>query len=165
MQLVCRSVDAEETRAIGERLAELLEPRDVVILFGELGAGKTTLVQGIGRGLQIADRVASPTFTLVREYTGRLPVTHADVFRLERVQDVIDLGLDEVAGGGGVLLVEWGDAVEDLLPPDRLRVELTSEDPRGDSEARRIAVIGVGESWDARWERLRGLLADWTVSP
>jgi tRNA threonylcarbamoyladenosine biosynthesis protein TsaE len=100
----------------------------------------------------------------VREYAGRLPVIHADVFRLERVQDVIDLGLDEAAGGDGVLLVEWGDAVEDLLPPDRLRVELTSEDPSGESEARRIAFVGIGGSWAARWERMRGLLADWTAA-
>jgi tRNA threonylcarbamoyladenosine biosynthesis protein TsaE len=163
--LVCRSVDAEETRAIGERLAGVFEPRDVVLLFGELGAGKTTLVQGIARGLGIADHVVSPTFTLVREYTGRLPVTHADVFRLERVQEVIDLGLDEVAGGDGVLLVEWGDAIEELLPSDRLRVELTSEDPNGDSEVRRIAFVGIGAAWDARWERMRALLADWTPQP
>jgi tRNA threonylcarbamoyladenosine biosynthesis protein TsaE len=165
MQLVCRSVEAEETRAIGERLAGMLEPHDVVILFGELGAGKTTLVQGIASGLEVADHVTSPTFTLVREYVGRLPVIHADVFRLERVQDVIDLGLDEVAGGDGVLLVEWGDAVENLLPPDRLRVELTSEDPGGDSEARRITLVGIGGTWAARWERMRGLLADWTAAP
>lgn len=165
MQLVCRSVEAEETRAIGERLAGVLEPGDVVLLFGELGAGKTTLVQGIARGLEVADHVASPTFTLVREYAGRLPVTHADVFRLERVQEVIDLGLDEMAGGAGVLLVEWGDAIEELLPPGRLRVELTSEDPSGDSEARRIAFAGMGGAWAARWERMRGLLADWTAAP
>jgi tRNA threonylcarbamoyladenosine biosynthesis protein TsaE len=165
MLLVCRSVEAEETRAIGERLAGLLEPGDVLILWGELGAGKTTLVQGIARGLGISDHVASPTFTLVREYAGRLPVTHADVFRLERVQDVIDLGLDEMAGADGVLLVEWGDAVEDLLPPDRLRIELTTEDPSGDSEVRRIAFLGVGGTWNARSERMRGLLGDWMAEP
>jgi tRNA threonylcarbamoyladenosine biosynthesis protein TsaE len=165
MQLVCRSVEAEETRAIGERLAGVLEPRDVVILFGELGAGKTTLVQGIARGLEVPDHVTSPTFTLVHEYAGRLPLTHADVFRLERVQDVIDLGLDEVAGSDGVLLVEWGDAVEELLPPDRLRVELTSEDPSGDTEVRLIAFVGIGGTWNARWERMRGLLADWAAAP
>jgi tRNA threonylcarbamoyladenosine biosynthesis protein TsaE len=165
MRLVCRSVEAEDTRAIGERLAGILEPHDVVILFGELGAGKTTLVQGVARGLGVVDHVASPTFTLIREYDGRLPVAHADVFRLERVQDVIDLGLDEVAGSDGVLLVEWGDAVEDLLPPDRLRVELTSEDPSGESEARRIVLLGVGAAWALRWERLRSNLADWAAGP
>jgi tRNA threonylcarbamoyladenosine biosynthesis protein TsaE len=165
MQLVCRAAEAEETRAIGECLASVLEPGDVLILWGELGAGKTTLVQGIARGLGIADHVVSPTFTLVREYVGRLPVTHADVFRLDRVQDVIDLGLDEMAGRDGVLLVEWGDAVEDLLPADRLRVELTTEDPSGASEVRRIAFLGVGGTWNARWERMRGLLADWTAAP
>jgi tRNA threonylcarbamoyladenosine biosynthesis protein TsaE len=164
MQLVCRSVDVEATRAIGERLAGELEPGDVVLLFGELGAGKTTLVQGIARGLDVDDHVASPTFTLVREYAGRLPVTHADVFRLERVQEVVDLELDQVSGGG-VLLVEWGDAIEEQFPGDRLRVELTSEDPSGESEARRIVFAGIGAAWAARWERIRALLADWTATP
>ncbi len=87
---------ADETRAVGEALASMLQPRDTVVLTGDLGAGKTTLVQGIGRGLGVEDHVASPTFTLVREYTGRLDIAHVDVYRLERVQDVVDLALDEL---------------------------------------------------------------------
>ena len=76
---------ADRTRDVGQALATLLQPRDTVILTGDLGAGKTTLVQGIGRGLGVVDHVASPTFTLVREYSGRLDVAHVDVYRLERV--------------------------------------------------------------------------------
>jgi tRNA threonylcarbamoyladenosine biosynthesis protein TsaE len=147
---------ADETRAVGEAFASMLQPRDTVVLTGELGAGKTTLVQGIGRGLEVEDHVASPTFTLVREYTGRLDIAHVDVYRLERVQDVVDLALDELGGPDRILLIEWGDAVSDLLPEDRLRVELTTERP--DSDTRRILMTPQGPSWAARWERLEQLL-------
>jgi len=147
---------ADRTREVGQALATVLQPRDTVILTGDLGAGKTTLVQGIGRGLGVGDHVASPTFTLVREYSGRLDVAHVDVYRLERVQDVVDLALDELGGPERVLLVEWGDAVQDLLPEDRLRVQLTTD--RADAETRRISVAAQGRSWVARWERLEAVL-------
>lgn len=147
---------ADETRAVGESLASMLQPRDTVVLTGDLGAGKTTLVQGIGRGLGVEDHVASPTFTLVREYTGRLDIAHVDVYRLERVQDVVDLALDELGGPERVLLIEWGDAVSDLLPEDRLRVELTTD--RADSDTRRIVITPQGPSWAVRWERLEQVL-------
>ncbi|MDP9119435.1 MAG: tRNA (adenosine(37)-N6)-threonylcarbamoyltransferase complex ATPase subunit type 1 TsaE [Actinomycetota bacterium] len=147
---------ADRTREVGQALATVLQPRDTVILTGDLGAGKTTLVQGIGRGLGVVHHVASPTFTLVREYSGRLDVAHVDVYRLERVQDVVDLGLDELGGPDRVLLVEWGDAVQDLLPEDRLRVQLTTD--RAEAETRRIVVAAQGQSWVARWERLEAAL-------
>ena len=147
---------ADETREVGEALASILQPRDTVVLTGDLGAGKTTLVQGIGRGLGVEDHVASPTFTLVREYTGRLDIAHVDVYRLERVQDVVDLALDELGGPNRVLLIEWGDAVSDLLPEDRLRVELTTEGAEADT--RRILMTPQGGSWAVRWERLEQVL-------
>jgi tRNA threonylcarbamoyladenosine biosynthesis protein TsaE len=147
---------ADETRAVGEALASMLQSRDTVVLTGDLGAGKTTLVQGIGRGLGVEDHVASPTFTLVREYAGRLDIAHVDVYRLERVQDVVDLALDELGGPDRVLLIEWGDAVSDLLPEDRLRVELTAQ--RTAAESRRIVMTPQGPSWAVRWERLEQVL-------
>lgn len=147
---------ADKTREVGEALASMLQPRDTVVLTGDLGAGKTTLVQGIGRGLGVEDHVASPTFTLVREYTGRLDIAHVDVYRLERVQDVVDLALDELGGPDRVLLIEWGDAVADLLPEDRLRVELTTEG--ADADTRRIVMTPQGRSWAVRWERLEQVL-------
>ena len=150
MDIEIRTETADRTRDLGEALAALLRPRDTVVLTGDLGAGKTTLVQGIGRGLGVEEHVASPTFTLVREYTGRLDVAHVDVYRLERVQDVVDLGLDELGGPDRVLIVEWGDAVEALLPGDRLRVELTSSD----DEVRRLRIGAQGRSWAERWDRL-----------
>jgi len=147
---------ADRTREVGRALASMLEPLDTVVLTGDLGAGKTTLVQGIGKGLRVEDHVASPTFTLVREYTGRLDIAHVDVYRLERVQDVLDLALDELGGPERVLVIEWGDAVSDLLPEDRLHVELTTE--RADTETRRIVMTPQGRSWAVRWERLEQVL-------
>lgn len=156
MRIELETGTADRTRDVGAALATMLQPRDTVMLTGDLGAGKTTLVQGIGRGLGVEEQVASPTFTLVKEYGGRLDVAHVDVYRLERVQDVVDLGLDELGGPDRVLLIEWGDAVQDLLPDDRLRVELTT-DPTGD-ETRRIVLTPQGPSWVLRWERLEQVL-------
>lgn len=158
MQIQLGTETADQTRDVGHALGSLLQPRDTLILTGDLGAGKTTLVQGIGRGLGVGDHVASPTFTLVREYEGRLDVAHVDVYRLERVQDVVDLGLEELGGPDRVLLVEWGDAVQDLLPPERLRIELTTD---GDGETRLLTLTPQGRSWAARWERLEQALEPW----
>ena len=154
---------ADDTRALGAAVAPLLRARDALLLTGELGAGKTTFVQGLATGLGVEEHVASPTFTLIREYRGRLPVAHVDVYRLERIQDVIDLALDEVADGDAVLVVEWGDAVDELLPDERLRIELTTTDAAGADESRRIAVRGKGSSWAHRCSDLVTALAPWRV--
>ncbi len=152
---------AEDTRAIGAALAELLQPGDALALCGELGAGKTTFVQGIARGLGYTGAVTSPTFTLVREYAGRLRVYHVDVYRLERVQEAIELAFEEMLDGDGVLVVEWGDAVEELLPPEHLLVELRVPGP---DERRIVALAGTGPSWAARWERLEQAVQRWGLA-
>ena len=162
MLLELRARTAEDTREVGEAMSASLRARDAVVLTGELGAGKTTFVQGVARGLGIEDQVSSPTFTLVKEYRGILDIAHVDVYRLERVQDVVDLGLDELGDGEGVLLVEWGDAVEDLLPDQRLRVELTTEDL--ESDVRRLRVSALGASWQERWGALEVAVAPWSVA-
>jgi tRNA threonylcarbamoyladenosine biosynthesis protein TsaE len=160
--LELRARTAEDTREVGEAMSASLRARDAVVLTGELGAGKTTFVQGVARGLGIEDQVSSPTFTLVKEYRGILDIAHVDVYRLERVQDVVDLGLDELGDGEGVLIVEWGDAVEDLLPDERLRVELTTEDLV--SDVRRLRVSALGASWQERWGALEVAVAPWSVA-
>jgi tRNA threonylcarbamoyladenosine biosynthesis protein TsaE len=165
MEAVLRAATARDTRAVGEALARALRPRDTVLLSGELGAGKTTFVQGVARGLDIEDQVVSPTFTLIKEYSGRLDVAHVDVYRLDRIQDVVDLGLEDLGRGEDVLLVEWGDVVEELLPVERLRVELIVEDPEGEGDARRIAFSGRGASWQERWAELSASLEAWSVAP
>jgi tRNA threonylcarbamoyladenosine biosynthesis protein TsaE len=158
MHLELTSPTAEDTRAIGAALAPLLRARDVIALTGELGAGKTTLVQGIAGALGYDGAVTSPTFTLVREYgTPTLTLVHADVYRLDRVQDALDLGLDETAEDG-VLLIEWGDAVDALLPGDRLVVELSIP---GEDDARKIALRSEGTAWQTRWERLEQAVEPW----
>jgi tRNA threonylcarbamoyladenosine biosynthesis protein TsaE len=159
--LVLTARTADDTRALAAAVAPLLRERDALLLTGELGAGKTTFVQGLAAGLGVEEHVASPTFTLIREYRGRLPVAHVDVYRLDRIQDVVDLALDEVADGDAVLVVEWGDAVDELLPEERLRVELTTTDVTGADETRRIAVRAKGSSWAGRWSDLVAALAPW----
>ena len=164
MELAIRTATPDDTRAAGAELGAILRPRDVVVLTGDLGAGKTTFVQGVARGVGATEHVASPTFTLVREYvTGRVPLAHVDLYRLDRQQDVIDLALDELEGGERVLLVEWGDAVAELLGPQRLRIELTAADPSGANETRAIGLETVGPSWDERADALTTSLGRWAA--
>ena len=102
----------------------------MIVLAGDLGAGKTAFVQGFGRGLGVTERITSPTFTLVHVYEGRLPVHHLDVYRLEQLSEALDLGLPEMLDEGGVVLIEWGDAILPVLPHDFLEVRLTFGDRR-----------------------------------
>ena len=160
MELAIRAATAEDTRDVGAALAGVLRSHDVVVLTGELGAGKTTFVQGIARGLGATEHVASPTFTLVREYvSGRVPVAHVDLYRLEREQDVIDLALDELEDGERVLLVEWGDPVAELLADERLRVEFAADS----DDVRRITVATIGPSWEERAGDLTDALTKWVA--
>ena len=149
--------DPDETRKLGEAVAELLEPGDVVSLTGDLGAGKTTLVQGAARALGVTDQVASPTFVLVREHAGDVPVNHVDVYRLERLQEVIDLGLEDLLDPEGVTFVEWGSGITSLLPDSYLEIELSA----GDQEERRLRVTARGPRWNRRVERLEAVLRPW----
>lgn len=134
-----------ETRALGTRLAAVLEPGDVILLVGDLGAGKTELAKGIAVGLGVEEAVVSPTFTLAREYEGRLPLVHADAYRLEHGRDVADLDVQE--RDDAVTLIEWGNAVTGVLGIDEyLEVRLSSV---GDDE-REITPVPCGPSWQAR---------------
>jgi tRNA threonylcarbamoyladenosine biosynthesis protein TsaE len=112
----------EGTRAIGSALARVLEPHDVVLLYGDLGAGKTTLVQGVARGLGFNGEVTSPTFNLVHTYAGRLDLVHVDFWRLEFVSDILDLALEEELEGDAVMLAEWGEAADQLFGCEALEI-------------------------------------------
>jgi tRNA threonylcarbamoyladenosine biosynthesis protein TsaE len=151
----------EETRDLGAALADLLVPGDVISLTGDLGAGKTCLVQGAARSLGVQEPVGSPTFVLVREYRGEIPVYHLDVYRLDRLQEVLDLGFEDLLDPGGVIFIEWGDAIDPLLPDSYLEVELSIS---GDDEMRLLAVTGRGSSWAPRWERLEKVLDTWRAA-
>jgi tRNA threonylcarbamoyladenosine biosynthesis protein TsaE len=161
MRADLRAPTPDDTRAIGRAVASLLRAGDVVALGGELGAGKTTFVQGAAAALGVSEPVLSPTFTLVREYRGSLPIYHLDVYRLNRLQDVLDLGFEVMTDAGGVTFVEWGDAIEALLPESHLEVALRTPEQIGGNEERWITVDAEGPTWTERWERLESVLEPW----
>ena len=152
--MIVRTTSASETRAVGAAIASCLAPGDVVVLGGDLGSGKTTIAQGIAAALGVTEPVVSPTFAIVREYEGRVPIAHVDVYRLDRVQELHDLGLEEIFDGTRVVMVEWGELVGPVLPGDRVVVRMRHDED--DDDARVIAVSAEGS---ARSPSLTSLLA------
>jgi tRNA threonylcarbamoyladenosine biosynthesis protein TsaE len=150
--------DVATTQAVAARLADLARPGDLILLEGDMGAGKTAFVQGFAGALGVHDPVTSPTFTLAHEYQGRLLVHHLDVYRLERLSETVDLALSELLDGDGVTLVEWGDAVLPALPPDYLELRFTFG---AEADDRRITVRYVGPTWAARWTELATATEAW----
>jgi len=126
------SRDAAETQAIGEALGARLGPGAVVACTGELGAGKTCFLQGLARGLGVTGDVTSPTFVLINQYRGRLPVHHLDAYRTGSLTELVDLGVEEVLHGDGVTVIEWADKLLPLLPAGTIRVHLEGlgDEPR-----------------------------------
>ena len=122
------SESAEETRKLGERLAEGVRPGDVILLEGPLGAGKSELARGIARGLGVEETVTSPSFTILNVYTsGRIPLYHFDWYRLESEEELYELGMEEYLGGDGVALVEWPGRCPDALPEKFMMIEILPE--------------------------------------
>lgn len=155
-----RTIHPDATRAMASAIAGLLRPGDVVALSGELGAGKTCFVQGAAHRLGVDQTITSPTFTLVKTYPqAALPLVHVDVYRLDRLQDVLDLG-EEVFAPDVVTFVEWGDAIAPLLPDDHLQIELRHDDGAADGAARDIQIRVHGTFVD-RLGPLRSALRDW----
>jgi tRNA threonylcarbamoyladenosine biosynthesis protein TsaE len=184
-----RTRSAQETRALGEALAHGLRPGDVVLLAGDLGAGKTTLAQGIGAGLGVADHVTSPTFTLVRSYpcaptdesvddgdrlevqttttTTTTPTTattvrtflHADLYRLDRLGEVVDLALAELVEDAAVAVVEWGDVAEPVFGGEAISVRLAE----GSQDDERSVTLRVPAWSKARRHELGDLLSAWVT--
>ena len=158
--IVATTTAADETQKLGTAIAELVRPSDLVLLAGELGAGKTTLVQGLGRGLGITEPIISPTFMLARQHEGgRLVLHHLDVYRLEQMHEVFDVGLPELLDEGGVTVIEWGDVIAPALPADFLEVRMRFGE--GDDD-RIIEVVAVGPRWNARTRALGQALSAWT---
>lgn len=158
-----RSRSVSDTHAIAGVIASVVRPRDVIVLAGEMGAGKTAFTVGFTRALGVSedDHVSSPTFTLVHSYnSGRIPVLHADLYRLNSLGEVADLGLREQVDLGAVALIEWGDVASDVIG-DSLTIELLHDDE--DDDARNITISVEGHGWDSRWDKLRDALRDWFV--
>jgi tRNA threonylcarbamoyladenosine biosynthesis protein TsaE len=154
---------ADDTRELAAALAPLAKGGDIVLLAGELGAGKTTFTQGFGKALGIDEQITSPTFTLMRPYDGRnLRLLHCDVYRLEHLQEIIDLGINELVDDEAVALVEWGDVAEPVLPADFLEIRFSYGDEEADDH-RSLAVRAVGGSWAARNAAVQRALERWTV--
>jgi tRNA threonylcarbamoyladenosine biosynthesis protein TsaE len=150
--LCCQLTSSEQTREWGKRIGERLQAGDVVCLYGALGTGKTTLTQGIAAGLGVTTWVNSPTFVLVTEHLGRVPLHHVDAYRLpENDRDAArEIGLEELIGSAGVCVIEWAERVEVLLPDDRLNVRLEHTE-----EGRKATLEGLGERWAALVEELK----------
>ena len=183
--LLLRSSSIDETHAIAAAIAGLTRPGDVIILSGEMGAGKTAFAQGFGRALGVDEPITSPTYTLVHSYDvpksgplGRVTLHHADLYRLDRTEEVADLALAELAEFDGIVLVEWGDVVETAFGEHlvvHLEYDEDNQDEPGDAESgnaesgdadtgdaecgddytgddgRSIEIAGVGPTWASRW--------------
>jgi tRNA threonylcarbamoyladenosine biosynthesis protein TsaE len=167
--MLLRVADLAATHAVAAAVAGIARAGDLIVLAGEMGAGKTAFAQGFGRALGITEPITSPTFTLVHSYpcTGKLTLHHADLYRLDRSTDVDDLALHELAAFGGIVLVEWGDVAAATLgdhleirlthPDDGLDADpdaLSNDDDFADTGGREIELHATGAGWAGRWDRL-----------
>jgi len=141
MNLTYITKNPEETKKIGKKIAKLLDPGDIILFFGELGAGKTCFAQGIAEALGTKDDVNSPSFTIINEYLGKVPIYHFDLFRLNNFKEILDLGYEEYFYGNGITLVEWAEKMELHLPTEFLKIIITFTD----SKRRKIEVFPKGK--------------------
>ena len=146
------SKSTADTEEIAKTLAKIVQVGDVITLEGDLGVGKTAFTKGLAQGLNIEERVTSPTFTIVKEYAGTLPLYHMDVYRLEHSEE--DLGFDEYFYGDGVTVIEWAQFIADFLPEQYLAITLE----RTGETSRELTFEAVGSEYERHIEQLRELL-------
>lgn len=139
---------AEETRSLAQKLGRNIEDSFLITLSGELGAGKTTFTQGLAKGLEITRNVTSPTFTLMKNYKGRLPLYHIDAYRLEDIDQ--DLGFEEYIDGDGVCVIEWANFIKNVLPDEYLNIDLTIND----DDSRTIVFRARGSKYEEVLDKL-----------
>lgn len=152
LKIITRS--PEETRKLGTRVGKLAEPGDIILLTGNLGAGKTCLTQGIAWGLDSQEYALSPTFVLMRELKGRVPLYHIDLYRLDLIEEIDDLGLDDYLYGQGVSVIEWAEKGLDVLPSEHLLIKI---DYLSDNE-RSLELIPRGRRYEKLLARLKTLI-------
>ncbi|CAN5545918.1 tRNA (adenosine(37)-N6)-threonylcarbamoyltransferase complex ATPase subunit type 1 TsaE [soil metagenome] len=152
------TASGDATRELAATLARTSRAGDLLLLAGDLGAGKTAFAQGFAQGLGVTDPVTSPTFTIARQYQGRLGLHHLDVYRLEHLNDVFDADLPELLEDDAVTLIEWGDVIAPVVPADYLEVRITFGPGNDD---RVLTLRCVGPRWAARHRSLREVLAPW----
>ena len=152
----CVTTTETQTATVGQRLGALSAAGDVVLLSGELGAGKTCFIRGIASGLGVSEYAFSPSFVLVREYRGRLTLYHMDFYRLEQLAEIAELGIDDYLSGEGVCAIEWAERAAGLLPEQHLAIELAYVSDEADTRVLRFTAAG------ARHETLLQQLVDTT---
>lgn len=145
-EMIYSTKTAEDTTHFGRALGELLHAGDILALQGPLAAGKTQLTKGIAQGLGVSEPVTSPTFTIISEYTGRLPLYHIDVYRLNSPEDFLDLGVEDMLYGQGVCIIEWSEKVMSELPSSAILIHLKAE-----ADARRTITV---TNWPYRTDSL-----------
>lgn len=139
----------EQTKEIGYKLGKLLTPGSVICLIGDLGAGKTTMTQSLARAIGVDDYITSPTFTIVNEYEGKMPLYHFDVYRIGSSDEMYDIGYDEYINGDGVCIIEWANLIDDILPDEYLYIELKYKDM-----SREMTLNPVGQKYEKIVEEL-----------
>ncbi|HOA55040.1 MAG: tRNA (adenosine(37)-N6)-threonylcarbamoyltransferase complex ATPase subunit type 1 TsaE [Bacillota bacterium] len=150
-----RTDSADDTAELGRKLGSMLQRGDNVCLIGDLGSGKTAFTGGLAKGLGISGYITSPTFTIVNEYEGRLPLYHFDVYRISDVDEMPDTGYYEYIDGDGVTVIEWADLIKEILPSERIEVHIEKND-QVRSDSRTITIRFIGERTAEYERRLAG---------
>ncbi|KJF25874.1 ATP/GTP hydrolase [Clostridium aceticum] len=128
MMKCIKSFNEQETKNLGIKLGRLVKPGDILCLIGDLGAGKTTFTKAFAIGLEVEDDVTSPTFTILQEYQGRIPLYHFDVYRIENINEMEDIPYEEYFYGNGVCVIEWAHLIQEVLPKDYMKIQINYVD-------------------------------------
>lgn len=161
MELRTATQSPDQTKELAASLSKLAKSGDLIVLSGDMGAGKTCFTQGLAKGLGIDGRVTSPTFTLANTYDGRLVLNHLDVYRLDDPSETLDLDLPEMLESG-LTVIEWGEQIDAVLPAERLEIEIRWPDD-GDDDQRVIKLTAAGETWLKRSDDLAVAISEWAI--
>lgn len=142
--LKIKTDNAKQTEELGRCIGESLTGGEIIAMTGDLGAGKTTITKSIAKGLDIDEYITSPTFTIVNEYEGRLKLFHFDVYRIGDIEEMYDMGYEEYFYSGGVCIIEWANLIEEILPEDTIRIEISTQD----ENKRQFIITGKGEKFN-----------------